>query len=213
MTSPLSFRREFRYRARECLLEVDDLRPRRGDGDAHHLPVHVANPGQPAVPLIGWHKSGLHLQVLVRDAVDRFQAHGTPHQQYLGWMVDRVYRQRDLWIRVEHLDFRGVGGGAHHHLTSVPQEPPIGMARGVPSRATYANRAGIAPLNSRRATGPSSSLATSLRRIASGSPQVGRKPVFRLEENGDVLAEFSARVVEIGVDLIRGVGWLIRGVV
>jgi len=28
-----------------------------------------------------------------------------------------------------------------------------------------------------------------------------------------VLAEFSARVVEIGVDLIRGVGWLIRGVV
>ena len=115
--------REFRYRARPCLLEVDDLRPRRGDGDAHHLPVHVATPGQPAVPLIGWHKSGLHLQVLVRDAVDRFQARGTPHQQYLGWMVGRVYRQRDLWIRFERLDFRGVGGGAHHHLTSVPQEP------------------------------------------------------------------------------------------
>ena len=103
---------------------------------------------------------------------------------------------------------------AVHITTSRPfHKNPIGMARGVPSRATYANRAGIASLNSRRATGPSSSLATSLPRIASGSPQVGRKPVFRLEENGNVLTEFSARVVEIGVDLIRGVGWLIRGVV
>src|SRR3954465_8658472 len=78
---------QFLDRTREGRLEVDELRPGRGHDDPDHAVVERADLGLPLDPLLGRHLvSAIHLQVLVRDALDDVQLGLTADEQDL-WRV------------------------------------------------------------------------------------------------------------------------------
>jgi hypothetical protein len=70
--------------AREGLLEVDQLRPRRLDDDPHHRVVQRPDLGLPLGPLLRRHLVGaVHLEVLVGDAFDFVEHRFASKQQDL----------------------------------------------------------------------------------------------------------------------------------
>ena len=116
-------------RARERLLEVDQLRPRRLDDDPDHRVVQRPDLGLPLGPLLGRH--------LVEPFVEhRF----TPEQQDLRWVHLGVDGEGDRRGPAQRRQLWGVRRGAHDD--SVPfQVNAIGTTLGVPSLAMYASRA------------------------------------------------------------------------
>src|SRR3954451_13145536 len=71
-------------RARQRRLEVDELRPRRGHDDPDHAVVERTHLCLPLDPLLGRHLVGaVHLEVLVRDAIDDVQLGPTTNEQDL----------------------------------------------------------------------------------------------------------------------------------
>src|SRR5215218_5927463 len=112
------------HRAGEGRLEVDQLRPRRHDDDPDHAVVDRPHLGLPRDPLLGRHLIGaVHLQVLVRDALDDVQLGPTADEQDLWRVHLGVDRQGDRRVVAQRRDLRGVLGGAHDDRRAVPDEP------------------------------------------------------------------------------------------
>ncbi len=110
-------------RARQRRVEVDQLGPRRGHDDADHAVVERADLGLPLDPLFGRHLvAGVHLEVLVGDAVDDVQLGSTADEQDLGRVHFGVDGQGHDRVGAQRLELRRVLRGAHDDLGAVPCE-------------------------------------------------------------------------------------------
>src|SRR6266508_3279823 len=115
---------QLRNRAREGRLEVDQLHPRRDHDDPDHAVVERTDLGLPLNPLLGRHLVGaVHLEVLVRDALDDVQLGPTADQQDLWRVHLGVDRQGDRRVVAQGRELGGVLGRAHDDLRAVPDEP------------------------------------------------------------------------------------------
>src|SRR5215216_5160263 len=111
-------------RARQRRLEVDQLRPRRGHDDPDHTVVERTDLGLPLDPLLGRHLvAAVHLEVLIRDALDHFQFGPAANQQDLGRVHLGVDCQGNRRALAQGRELRGVLRRAHDDLRAVPGEP------------------------------------------------------------------------------------------
>ena len=141
--------------ARQRRVKVDQLRPGRGHHDPDHAVVERAHLRLPADPLLGRHLVGaVHLEVLVRDAVDDVQLGPPPDQQDLGRVHLGVDRQGNIRVLAQGRELRGVLRGAHDDLRAVPGERDRDVAveraglhvdAGLGQRDGAGGRAGVRP--------------------------------------------------------------------
>src|SRR6266542_3401163 len=94
--------------ARQSRLEVDQLRPCRGHDDPNHAVVERTHLRLPLDPLLARHRVGpVHLEILVRNAVDNVELGPTADEQDLGRVHLGVDRQRDRRVLAQRWELRG----------------------------------------------------------------------------------------------------------
>jgi winged helix DNA-binding protein len=111
------------HRRRHGGLEVQQLRPVRGDGDGGHLLVQAADLRIEVVPGLPWQGTVRGLQVAAGHAVDGFERGPAPDQQHARRRPHHVDRDRDSPVGLQGGDLGRVGDCPHQEASAIPQIP------------------------------------------------------------------------------------------